>query len=75
MRGTHVNGLPGPARRDARILRIPQYSAARRQLSAAEDIWDRCAYVLSVKMQDPQFAGRTKSVCRRVNVRHLFPAW
>lgn len=24
------------------------------------DIWDRCAYVLSVKMQDPQFAGQTK---------------
>lgn len=27
---------------------------------SAEDIWDRCAYVLSVKMQDPQFAGQTK---------------
>ncbi|MCP3700718.1 MAG: DNA topoisomerase IV subunit B, partial [Aliivibrio sp.] len=26
----------------------------------ADDIWDRCAYVLSVKMQDPQFAGQTK---------------
>ena len=25
-----------------------------------EDIWDRCAYILSVKMQDPQFAGQTK---------------
>ena len=27
---------------------------------SAEDIWERCAYVLSVKMQDPQFAGQTK---------------
>ncbi len=27
---------------------------------SAEDIWDRCAAVLSVKMQDPQFAGQTK---------------
>lgn len=27
---------------------------------SAEDIWDRCAYVLSLKMQDPQFAGQTK---------------
>ncbi len=26
----------------------------------ADDIWDRCAYVLSVKMRDPQFAGQTK---------------
>jgi len=27
---------------------------------SAEDIWERCAYVLSLKMQDPQFAGQTK---------------
>ena len=27
---------------------------------SADDIWERCAYVLSVKMQDPQFAGQTK---------------
>jgi topoisomerase-4 subunit B len=27
---------------------------------SAEDIWERCAYVLSVKMQDPQFAWQTK---------------
>jgi len=25
-----------------------------------DDIWDRCAYILSTKMQDPQFAGQTK---------------
>jgi topoisomerase-4 subunit B len=27
---------------------------------APDDIWDRCSYVLSVKMQDPQFSGQTK---------------
>ena len=27
---------------------------------APEDLWDRCCYVLSVKMGDPQFAGQTK---------------
>jgi topoisomerase-4 subunit B len=27
---------------------------------SAEDIWDRACYVLSIKMQDPQFAGQTK---------------
>ena len=26
----------------------------------ADDIWDRCAYILSLKMQDAQFAGQTK---------------
>ena len=27
---------------------------------APEDIWDRCRYVLSVKMNEPQFTGQTK---------------
>ncbi len=27
---------------------------------SGDDIWDRTAYILSVKMQDPQFAGQTK---------------
>jgi len=27
---------------------------------APEDIWDRCAHILSVKLQDPQFSGQTK---------------
>lgn len=25
-----------------------------------EDIWEQCVYIVSVKMQDPQFAGQTK---------------
>jgi len=27
---------------------------------SADDIWERCAYILSSKMIDPQFAGQTK---------------
>jgi topoisomerase IV subunit B len=27
---------------------------------ASEDIWDNCSYVLSVKLEDPQFSGQTK---------------
>ncbi len=51
---------------------------------SAEDIWDRCAYVLSVKMQDPQFAGQTKEApvvapVRGVRLRRgegrLQPVW
>jgi len=26
----------------------------------ADDVWNRCAYVLSLKIQEPQFAGQTK---------------
>ena len=35
---------------------------------AGEDIWERCAYVLSAKMLDPQFAGQTKD---RLNSREI----
>ncbi len=27
---------------------------------APDDVWERCSYILSVKMQDAQFAGQTK---------------
>src|SRR5690606_22293306 len=27
---------------------------------APDDIWDKCSYVLSAKLQDPQFSGQTK---------------
>ena len=27
---------------------------------SSEDIWERCCYILSAKMSDPQFAGQTK---------------
>jgi topoisomerase-4 subunit B len=33
---------------------------------SADDIWDNCCYILSVKMQDPQFSGQTKE---RLNSR------
>ncbi|HCU05091.1 MAG TPA: DNA topoisomerase IV subunit B [Coxiellaceae bacterium] len=27
---------------------------------APEDVWENCCYILSIKMQDPQFSGQTK---------------
>ncbi|RAW96981.1 MULTISPECIES: DNA topoisomerase IV subunit B [unclassified Photorhabdus] len=58
--GTHVNGL-----RQGLLDAMREFCEFRNILPrgvklAADDIWDRCAYVLSVKMQDPQFAGQTK---------------
>ncbi len=72
MRGTHVNLVCAGAcsMRCANFCGIPQYSAARHVKLSAE-ISGIAAYVLSVKMQDPQFAGRDQ-ICRRVNVRHCF---
>jgi topoisomerase-4 subunit B len=37
---------------------------------SAEDIWDRCCYVLSVKLEDPQFSGQTKE---RLSSRQCAP--
>ena len=58
--GTHVNGL-----RQGLLNAITEYCEFRNKLPrgvklTADDIWDRCAYILSLKMQDAQFAGQTK---------------
>ncbi|AJQ93925.1 DNA topoisomerase IV subunit B [Gynuella sunshinyii] len=58
--GTHVNGF-----RTGLLESMREYCEFRNLLPrgiklSPEDIWDRCAYVLSAKMRDPQFAGQTK---------------
>ena len=58
--GTHVNGLRTgllDAMRDFCELR----SLLPRGIKLTpDDIWDRCCYVLSSKLEDPQFSGQTK---------------
>ncbi len=58
--GTHVNGL-----RSGLIEALKEFCAFRdlvpRGLKlVADDLWDRCSYVLSAKLADPQFSGQTK---------------
>ena len=58
--GTHVNGL-----RTGFTDALREFCDFRNLLPrgvklAPEDVWDRIAYVLSVKMTDPQFSGQTK---------------
>jgi topoisomerase-4 subunit B len=58
--GTHVNGL-----RQGMLEAIREFCEYRNLLPRGvklgpEDVWDKCSYVLSFKMQDPQFAGQTK---------------
>ncbi len=58
--GTHVNGF-----RTGLLEAMREFCEIRNLLPrgvklTADDIWERCCYVLSVKMQDPQFAGQTK---------------
>ncbi|MCP4682018.1 MAG: DNA topoisomerase IV subunit B [Desulfobacterales bacterium] len=58
--GTHVNGY-----RSGLLASIREFCEFRKLIPrgvklAPDDIWDHCAYVLSIKMQDPQFSGQTK---------------
>ncbi len=58
--GTHVNGF-----RSGLLASVREFCDFRKLLPrgmklSAEDIWDNCCYVLSVKMQEPQFSGQTK---------------
>ena len=42
---------------------------------APDDIWDRCCYVLSSKLGDPQFSGQTKERLSSREAGALSPAW
>lgn len=58
--GTHVNGL-----RSGLLDALKEFCEYRSLLPkgiklTGDDLWERVAFVLSVKMHDPQFAGQTK---------------
>ncbi|MDM8545800.1 DNA topoisomerase IV subunit B [Candidatus Venteria ishoeyi] len=58
--GTHVNGL-----RSGLLEAVREFCDLRNLLPrgvklAPDDVWAQCAYVLSVKLADPQFSGQTK---------------
>jgi topoisomerase-4 subunit B len=58
--GTHVNGL-----RTGLLEALRDFCELRSLLPRGvkltpDDIWDRCVYVLSSKLGDPQFSGQTK---------------
>jgi topoisomerase-4 subunit B len=58
--GTHVNGM-----RTGLLEAMREFCEFRNLLPrgiklAPDDIWDRCSFVLSSKLADPQFSGQTK---------------
>ena len=58
--GTHVNGLRSGLTEALREFCDIRNLLPRGLKLAPEDVWDRLAFVLSVRLQDPQFAGQTK---------------
>jgi len=68
--GTHVNGL-----RTGLTEAIREFCEFRNLLPrgvklAPDDVWDKVGYILSVKLQDPQFSGQTKE---RLSSRECAP--
>jgi len=68
--GTHVNGL-----RTGLFDALREFCEFRNLLPkgikiAPDDVWDKCAHILSLKMLDPQFSGQTKE---RLSSRQAVP--
>lgn len=58
--GTHVNGLRTGLTDAVREFADFRDLLPRGVKIAPEDVWDKVNYVLSVKLEDPQFSGQTK---------------
>ncbi|HSY08516.1 MAG TPA: DNA topoisomerase IV subunit B [Steroidobacteraceae bacterium] len=58
--GTHVNGLRSAVAQAVREFCEFRNLVPRGVKVTPEDVWQRACFVLSVKMQEPQFAGQMK---------------
>ena len=58
--GTHVNGLRTGLTEALREFCEFRSLMPRGMRIAPEDVWERVAYVLSIKVEEPQFSGQTK---------------
>ena len=58
--GTHVNGLRAGLTDAIREFCDFRNLLPRGVKIAPEDVWEKCQFILSVKLQEPQFSGQTK---------------
>ncbi len=58
--GTHVNGLRTGLTEAMREFCEFRNLLPRGVKLSPEDVWDKVSYILSVKLEDPQFSGQTK---------------
>ncbi|HID48428.1 MAG TPA: DNA topoisomerase IV subunit B, partial [Chromatiales bacterium] len=58
--GTHVNGLRTGLTEAVREFCEFRNLVPRGVRISPEDVWDNLSYILSVKLQEPQFSGQTK---------------
>jgi topoisomerase-4 subunit B len=58
--GTHVNGLRTGLTDAIREFCDFKSLLPRGVKLSPDDVWDRCSYILSAKLENPQFSGQTK---------------
>lgn len=58
--GTHVNGFRTGLTEALREFCEYRNLLPRGMKLAPEDVWDKVSYILSIKLQEPQFSGQTK---------------
>jgi topoisomerase-4 subunit B len=58
--GTHVNGLRQALTDSIREFCKIQNLLPKNVSLIPDDVWERCGFVLSIKIPDPQFSGQTK---------------
>ncbi|GAB6040093.1 DNA topoisomerase IV subunit B [Endothiovibrio diazotrophicus] len=68
--GTHVNGLRTGLTEAMREFCEFRNLLPRGVKLTPDDVWDKVSYVLSVKLEDPQFSGQTKE---RLSSRECAP--
>ncbi len=68
--GTHVNGLRSGLTEAMREFCDFRNLLPRGVKIAPEDVWENCHFILSVKLEDPQFSGQTKE---RLSSRECVP--
>lgn len=68
--GTHVNGLRAGLTEAMREFCEFRNLLPRGIKITPEDVWENCHFVLSVKLEDPQFSGQTKE---RLSSRECVP--
>ena len=81
--GTHVNGLRSGITEALREFCDFRNLLPRGIKLAPEDVWDNVAFIISVKMREPQFVGQTKEklssreIATKVNqiVKDSFSLW
>ena len=68
--GTHVNGLRTGLTEAMREFCEFRNLLPRGMKLTPDDVWDKVSYILSVKLEDPQFSGQTKE---RLSSRECAP--